>query len=318
MHKLRTPLMIAVLAGLALVPLYAWVMGSLYPLTLFGRILVFVLAALGLNIALGFGGMVSLGHAMYVGLGAYAVGILSAVGVTSGAIHLVAALVATTLISLPVGWIALRTQGIAFIMITLAFAQLFFYVFVSLRMFGGDDGLSIQQLSNFGALTGNKYAIYISLWVTVVVTVWLSQRLVASRFGLVLRATVANDKRVNAVGTPSLPYRLTAYVISAQVCALAGYFLANLTGFVSPAYMSWTLSGELIVMVLLGGSGTVFGPVVGAVAFLLMEEGIKAYTDRWALFLGPIIVLIVVFLRKGIWSLLADPKEEVSAPGGRH
>ena len=310
--------MIAVLAGLALVPLYAWVMGSLYPLTLFGRILVFVLAALGLNIALGFGGMVSLGHAMYVGLGAYAVGILSAVGVTSGAIHLVAALVATTLISLPVGWIALRTQGIAFIMITLAFAQLFFYVFVSLRMFGGDDGLSIQQLSNFGALTGNKYAIYISLWVTVVVTVWLSQRLVASRFGLVLRATVANDKRVNAVGTPSLPYRLTAYVISAQVCALAGYFLANLTGFVSPAYMSWTLSGELIEMVLLGGSGTVFGPVVGAVAFLLMEEGIKAYTDRWALFLGPIIVLIVVFLRKGIWSLLADPKEEVSAPGGRH
>ena len=310
--------MIAVLAGLALVPLYAWVMGSLYPLTLFGRILVFVLAALGLNIALGFGGMVSLGHAMYVGLGAYAVGILSAVGVTSGAIHLVAALVATTLISLPVGWIALRTQGIAFIMITLAFAQLFFYVFVSLRMFGGDDGLSIQQLSNFGALTGNKYAIYISLWLTVVVTVWLSQRLVASRFGLVLRATVANDKRVNAVGTPSLPYRLTAYVISAQVCALAGYFLANLTGFVSPAYMSWTLSGELIVMVLLGGSGTVFGPVVGAVAFLLMEEGIKAYTDRWALFLGPIIVLIVVFLRKGIWSLLADPKEEVSAPGGRH
>ena len=310
--------MIAVLAGLALVPLYAWVMGSLYPLTLFGRILVFVLAALGLNIALGFGGMVSLGHAMYVGLGAYAVGILSAVGVTSGAIHLVAVLVATTLISLPVGWIALRTQGIAFIMITLAFAQLFFYVFVSLRMFGGDDGLSIQQLSNFGALTGNKYAIYISLWVTVVVTVWLSQRLVASRFGLVLRATVANDKRVNAVGTPSLPYRLTAYVISAQVCALAGYFLANLTGFVSPAYMSWTLSGELIVMVLLGGSGTVFGPVVGAVAFLLMEEGIKAYTDRWALFLGPIIVLIVIFLRKGIWSLLADPKEEVSAPGGRH
>ena len=310
--------MIAVLAGLALVPLYAWVMGSLYPLTLFGRILVFVLAALGLNIALGFGGMVSLGHAMYVGLGAYAVGILSALGVTSGAVHLVAALVATTLIALPVGWIALRTQGIAFIMITLAFAQLFFYVFVSLRMFGGDDGLSIQQLSNFGALTGNKYAIYISLWVTVVVTVWLSQRLVASRFGLVLRATVANDKRVNAVGTPSLPYRLTAYVISAQVCALAGYFLANLTGFVSPAYMSWTLSGELIVMVLLGGSGTVFGPVVGAVAFLLMEEGIKAYTDRWALFLGPIIVLIVVFLRKGIWSLLADPKEEVSAPGGRH
>jgi branched-chain amino acid transport system permease protein len=318
MHKLRTPLMILILLALALVPLYAWATDSLYPLILFGRILVFVLAALGLNIALGFGGMVSLGHAMYVGLGAYAVGILSALGITSGFAHMATALLVTTLVALPVGWIALRTQGIAFIMITLAFAQLFFYVFISLRMFGGDDGMSIQQLSDFGALTGNKYAMYISLLLTVLLTIWFSKQLVASRFGLVLRATQANDKRVNAVGTPSLPYRLTAYVISAQVCALAGYFLANLTGFVSPAYMAWTLSGELIVMILLGGAGTVFGPLVGAVAFLLMEEGIKAYTDRWALFLGPIIVLIVVFLRKGIWSLLSDPKEEVSSPGGHH
>jgi branched-chain amino acid transport system permease protein len=318
MYKFRTPLMILILLALALVPAYALATGSLYPLILFGRILVFVLAALGLNIALGFGGMVSLGHAMYVGLGAYAVGILSVLGVTSGFAHLAAALLVTTLVAIPVGWIALRTHGIAFIMITLAFAQLFFYVFISLRMFGGDDGMSIQQLSDFGALTGNKYAMYIALFITVLLTLWFSQRLVASRFGLVLRATQANDKRVNAVGTRSLPYRLTAYVISAQVCALAGYYLANLTGFVSPAYMAWTLSGELIVMILLGGAGTVFGPLVGAVAFLLMEEGLKAYTDRWALFLGPIIVLIVVFLRKGIWSLLSDPKEEVSGPGGHH
>ncbi len=317
MERFQKPLMLLILLALACVPLYAWATGSLYPLTLFGRILVFVLAAVGLNLVLGFGGMVSLGHAMYVGLGAYAVGVMSYLGIASGPVHLAVALIATTLVALPVGWIALRTQGIAFIMITLAFAQLFFYVFVSMRMLGGDDGMSIERLSDWGfGLAGNKYAIYIALLLSIVLTLWVMTRLVASRFGLVLRASKVSEKRVNAVGTASLPYRLTAYVISAEICAVAGYFLANLTGFVSPAYMTWMISGELIVMALLGGSGFVFGPVVGAVAFLMMEEGIKAYTERWALFLGPIIVLIVVFLRQGIWGLLAKRGEKIE--GGHH
>jgi branched-chain amino acid transport system permease protein len=275
------------------------------------------LAALGLNLVLGFGGMVSLGHAMYVGLGAYAVGVMSYLGIASGPAHLAVALLVTAVVAVPVGWIALRTHGIAFIMITLAFAQLFFYVFVSMRMLGGDDGMSIERLSDWGfGLAGNKYAIYLALLLAIALTVWGMTRLVGSRFGLVLRATKVSEKRVNAVGTSSLPYRLTAYVISAEICAVAGYFLANLTGFVSPAYMTWMISGELIVMALLGGSGFVFGPVVGAVAFLMMEEGIKAFTERWALFLGPIIVLIVVFLRQGIWGLLAEKKETVSSGGG--
>lgn len=317
MERFQKPLMIAILLALACVPLYAWVTGSLYPLTLFGRILVFALAALGLNLVLGFGGMVSLGHAMYVGFGAYAVGVMSYLGIASGPVHLLVALTVTALVALPVGWIALRTHGIAFIMITLAFAQLFFYVFVSMRMLGGDDGMSIENVSDWGfGLAGNKYAIYSALLLTIVLTLWCMTRLVASRFGLVLRATKASEKRVNAVGTASLPYRLMAYVISAEICAVAGYFLANLTGFVSPAYMTWMISGELIVMALLGGAGFVFGPVVGAVAFLLMEEGLKAYTERWALFLGPIIVLIVVFLRQGVWGLLSEKKETVSSGGG--
>jgi branched-chain amino acid transport system permease protein len=317
MQRFQKLLMVFILLALACVPLYAWVTGSLYPLTLFGRILVFALAALGLNLVLGFGGMVSLGHAMYVGLGAYAVGVMSYLGITSGPVHLLVALVVTAVVALPVGWIALRTHGIAFIMITLAFAQLFFYVFVSMRMLGGDDGMSIENLSDWGfGLSGNKYAIYCALLVMIVLTLWGMTRLVASRFGLVLRATKASEKRVNAVGTASLPYRLMAYVISAEICAVAGYFLANLTGFVSPAYMTWMISGELIVMALLGGAGFVFGPVVGAVAFLMMEEGLKAYTERWALFLGPVIVLIVVFLRQGIWGLLSEKKETVSSGGG--
>ncbi|MFM7332202.1 MAG: branched-chain amino acid ABC transporter permease [Brachymonas sp.] len=317
MERFQKPLMIAFLLALACVPLYAWATGSLYPLTLFGRMLVFALAALGLNLVLGFGGMVSLGHAMYVGLGAYAVGVMSYLGIANGPVHLLVALAVTALVALPVGWIALRTHGIAFIMITLAFAQLFFYVFVSMRMLGGDDGMSIERLSDWGfGLAGNKYAIYCALLLSIVLTLWCMTRLVASRFGLVLRATKASEKRVNAVGTASLPYRLMAYVISAEICAVAGYFLANLTGFVSPAYMTWMISGELIVMALLGGASFVFGPVVGAVAFLMMEEGLKAYTERWALFLGPIIVLIVVFLRQGMWGLLSEKKESISSGGG--
>jgi len=313
---LRLALGGALIVFLFAIPIYAWAMDDQYLLTLFGRILAFALCALGLNLALGYGGMVSLGHAMYIGLGAYSVGILSTLGYTSGWLHLATTLAVTAVIAAPVGWIALRTRGIAFIMITLAFAQLFYYVFVSLKAFGGDDGISLQSLSDFGVLTGNKTAIYVSLSVTLGLSLWLIHRIVNSRFGLVLRASQVNERRVNALGTRSLPYRLAAYVISAEMCALGGYFLANLTGFVSPSLMSWMVSGELIVMVLLGGAGTVFGPIVGAVSLLLVEEGLKVMTEHWPLVLGPIIVLIVIFLRKGIWGLLADPTEESSTPGG--
>ena len=302
-HKLQTLIAGVVLAGLAFVPLYAWLTGDMYVLTLFGRILAFSLAALGLNLALGFGGMVSLGHAMYMGLGAYTVGILSSLGVYSGWVHLICTAFITILIATPLSWVALRTQGIAFIMITLAFAQLFYYVFVSLKMFGGDDGISMKQLSDFGVLTGNKFAIYISLLMALFLSIWVMHKIVASQFGLLLRASKTNNRRVKALGSHTLTYRMTAYVISALLCALAGFFLANLTGFVSPAMMTWSISGELIVMVLLGGVGSVFGPIVGALAFLLTEEGLKLLTERWPLILGPLIVLIVIYLKHGLWGL---------------
>jgi branched-chain amino acid transport system permease protein len=318
MHLLRPFLIALVLGILFLMPLIAWATDDIFLLTLFGRILVFALAALGLNIALGFGGMVSLGHAMYLGLGAYTVGILSTYGMTNGWLHLFVAIIVTTAVAIPVGWVALRTQGIAFIMITLAFAQLVYFVFVSLTQFGGDDGMSLENLSHFSDLTGNKYALYVSLSLVIAVVLWLINHLVNSRFGLVLRATCVNERRINALGTRSVPYRLTAYVLSAQICAVAGFFLANLTGFVSPAIMSWVISGELIVMVLLGGLGTVFGPIIGAVAFLLLEEGLKMLTDNWPLIMGPFIVLVVVFLKNGLWGLLQDSKESAQGNGGRH
>ena len=305
MNRLRSLAVALSLLAFFLVPVYAWATGDVYALTLFGRILVFVLAATGLNLALGYGGMVSFGHAMYIGLGAYSVAILTLMGLHSGWLHLFTAVAVSGLVAIPVGWVALRTQGIAFIMITLAFAQLFFYIFISLKNFGGDDGVSLSQVSNFGPLTGNIYALYLSLLVTALIVLGVVTRLVRSPFGLVLRATKVSERRVNAVGLHSLPYRLAAYVFSAQVCALAGFFLANLTGFVSPDYLKWSISGELIVMVLLGGLGTVFGPLVGATALLLIEEFLKAMTEHWPLILGPLIVLMVIFLRRGLWSLLA-------------
>lgn len=289
----------------ALVPLYAWLADDVYVLTYFGRMLIFALAAVGLNMILGFGAMASLGHAMYFGFGAYAVGILSTLGFTNGWLHLLVALAVSALMAIPVGWIALRTRGMAFIMITLAFAQLFFYVFVSLRAFGGDEGLSLTELSGFGALTGNKYAIYLSLLATLCLVLWFTNRLVKSRFGLVLRASRHNESRLNSLGTASQPYRLVAYVLSAQICAVAGFFMANLTGFVSPSLMSWLISAEFMVMVLLGGMGTVFGPVIGAAGLLLIEDGLKTVTEHWPLILGPLIVLAVIWLRQGLWGLMA-------------
>ena len=315
--RLRVLVATIVLGFFCLVPFYsAWV-GDTYVLTYFGRILIFALCALGLNLVLGFGGMASLGHAMYVGLGAYSVGILSDFEVYNGWVHLLVALSVSGLVAILIGAIALRTQGMAFIMITLAFAQLFFYVFVSLRNFGGDEGLSLSRASDFGWLTGNPVAVYVSILISVLVVLWATGRLVKSRFGLVLRAARYNAKRVEAVGTQAQPYRLVAYVISAQVCAVGGFFMANLTGFVSPSLMSWMISAELMVMVLLGGAATVFGPVVGAVALLLVEDAVKIATQHWQLVIGPLIVLMVLGLRGGLWGVFSK-KADARANAQEH
>lgn len=302
----RAPAIVAALLLLVAVaiPPYAAASGDSYTVTLVSRMLVYALAAVGLNIALGFGGMVSFGHAMYMGIGAYSVLLLGDAGVVNGWLQLLLMALVVALIAAVVGWISLRTQGIAFIMITLAFAQLFFFLFVSLKAYGGDEGMSLGAPSGFGPLTGDRNALYYSLLVALVAAVYGSWRLVRSRFGLVLRATKINERRVKAVGLAPLPYRLAAYVLSAVLCGLAGFFLANLTGFVSPAYLAWTVSGELIVMVVLGGVGTVVGPAVGAVALLLIEELLKGVTEHWMVIFGPLIVVFVIFLRRGLWGLL--------------
>ena len=299
---------VAVLVALLLaVPVYASMAGEPFALTFVSRVLVFALAASSLNLILGYGGMVSFGHALYMGLGAYVVGILAQHGVSNGWVQLAVTLTICALVGLLTGAISLRTSGIAFIMITLAFAQMFFYLFVSLKQYGGDDGLSIPARSEFGLFSlGSPVALYYAALVLVLLTLACTHRLVDARFGMVLRGCRINERRMNAMGFATFRYKLTAYVIASMLCGLAGLLYANLTGFASPAYLAWTVSGELIVMVVLGGMATVFGPLVGAIALLVSEEVLKALTDHWMAILGPLIVLVVLTARRGIYGYLLD------------
>ncbi|MEO8136503.1 MAG: branched-chain amino acid ABC transporter permease [Betaproteobacteria bacterium] len=293
------------LALLALVPVYASVFDQPFYITLFARIVIFAIAAVGLNLILGYGAMVSFGHALYIGIGAYAVGILSFHGVTSGWLHLLAGLAVGAVIATIVGWVCLRTTGIAFIMITLAFAQMFYFLAVSLKHYGGDDGLTIAARSDFGWLNlGNNTVFYYALFAVLVGLLLVCRRVVDSRFGMVIRGCKANERRMQALGFPTLRYRLAAYVASALVCVVAGMMLANLTKFASPSFMQWQASGDLIVMVVLGGMGTLIGPVAGAVGLLLLEEVLSEWTQHWMVVLGPLIVLIVIVSNRGIYGVL--------------
>lgn len=307
-----------VLLALAAVPLVAAALNQPFYVTLTTRILVFALAALGLNLVLGFGGMVSFGHAMYMGIGAYAVGILASHGVSSGWAHLAAALGVGALVALAVGAICLRTSGMAFIMITLAFAQMLFFVAVSLRQYGGDDGLPVAARSDFGLFSlDHPVVLYYTAFALLLVVLLAFKRLVDARFGMVLRGCKTNERRMSALGFPTLRYKLAAYVISALVCVLAGVLLANLTRFVAPSYMAWTVSGELIVMTVLGGLGTLFGPVVGAAGLLLLEELLSSLklgvpwldqllNQHWLGLIGLFIVFVVLVLKRGLYGAVVE------------
>jgi branched-chain amino acid transport system permease protein len=295
-----------VAAGLLLLPLYSSLSGNIFVLTLFTRIVIFALAAASLNLIMGYGGMMSFGHAAYLGIGGYAVGILAHEGIGSGFIQWPVALAASALFALVIGALSLRTRGVYFIMITLAFAQMAYYVASGLSRYGGDDGLTIYKRSDFGGLidlSGRVQFYYLCL-ACLFGGVYLIWRIVNSRFGMVVQGLRSNEARMQAIGFPANRYRLVCFVISGMMCGLAGALLANNTDFVSPASMYWTRSGDLMVMVILGGMGSLFGPVIGAIAYLLLEEFLSQITEYWAMILGPMLLLIVLFGRGGIMGLL--------------
>lgn len=295
-----------VIAGLLLLPLYSAATGNIFVLTLFTRIVIYALAAASLNLIMGYGGMMSFGHAAYLGIGGYAVGILAFEGIGSGFIQWPLALVASALFALVVGALSLRTRGVYFIMITLAFAQMAYYVASGLARYGGDDGLTIYKRSDFGGLinlSGRVQFYYLCVF-CLLGGIYLIWRIVNSRFGMVVQGLRSNEKRMQAIGFPANRYRLICFVISGTMCGLAGALLANNTDFVSPASMYWTRSGDLMVMVIFGGMGSLFGPVIGAIAFLLLEEALSQFTEYWALIMGPLLLLIVLFGRGGIMGLI--------------
>ena len=268
--------------------------GDTFAMTLFTRILILALGAVSLNLIMGYGGMVSFGHAAYLGIGGYAVGILAKEGIASGFVQWPVAIAVSALYALVVGALSLRTRGVYFIMITLAFAQMIYYVAIGLDRYGGDDGLTIYKRSQFGGLLDlqNKAVFYYLCLALLLASVYLVARLVNSRFGLVIRGARSNDRRMQAIGFPTFRYRLVCFVIAGALCGLAGALLANHTNFISPALMHWTRSGDLIVMVVLGGLGSLFGPLIGAAAFLVLEEGLSRLTEYPALILGPLLLLV--------------------------
>jgi branched-chain amino acid transport system permease protein len=307
----RTAFTALLLAVLALVPIYAAVTGDIFAMTLFTRVLILALGAVSLNLIMGYGGMVSFGHAAYLGIGGYAVGILAKEGIASGFLQWPVAIAASALYALVVGALSLRTRGVYFIMITLAFAQMIYYVAIGLDRYGGDDGLTIYKRSQFAGLLDlqNKAVFYYLCFVLLLAGVYLVARLVNSRFGLVIRGARSNDRRMQAIGFPTFRYRLVCFVIAGALCGLAGALLANHTNFISPALMHWTRSGDLIVMVVLGGLGSLFGPLIGAAAFLVLEEGLSRLTEYPALILGPLLLLVAIYVNGGIEGLLEGRRD---------
>ena len=322
----RNALVAGVAAILVLLPIYVALTGNTFMMTLFTRIVILAIAAVSLNLIMGFGGMVSFGHAAYLGIGGYVVGILAKEGIDAGLVQWPLSLLASGLFELGIGALSLRTSGVYFIMITLAFAQMIYYVANGLDRYGGDDGLTIQRRSEFGWLIdlSNRTVFYYVCVALLLVTVYLVWRMVNSRFGRVIQGARSNERRMRAIGFPTFRYKLTCFVIAGVLCGLSGVLLANHTSFVSPALMHWTRSGDLIVMAVLGGMGSVFGPVIGAVALLVLEEAlpyliglvshvvtgkeVAAAKEYWQLILGPMLLLIVLYARGGIDGLMRSAR----------
>jgi branched-chain amino acid transport system permease protein len=299
---------IAVIALVALPPLMSALNQPFY-VDLVRRVMIFAIAAISLNLILGYGGMVSFGHAAYLGIGAYAVGILAFYGVTNGFLQFAVAIVASALVAAAIGSISIRASGIYFIMITLAFTQMLYYLGISLAEFGGDDGMRLKAKSQFGGLVDLKDPVvfyYLAL-ALMLLSVFIVYRIVNSRFGMALRAAKSNEARTRALGLSPYPYRLAAFVISGAMCGLAGALYANHTNYLTPGFMSWVQSGEFMFMVILGGMASTAGPVLGAFALLLVEEVLKGWTEHWQVILGPLLVLSVIFFKRGLAGIFYKP-----------
>lgn len=297
----------AILLILAPAPfIFEWINQPFY-LDLLSRALILAIAVISLNLILGFGGMISLGHAAYIGIGAYSVGIPAYYDYYNGWLHLALALAVSASFALITGAISLRTKGVYFIMITMAFSQMVYFTFLSLEEYGADDGLVIYSRSEFPqwmTMDGGT-SLYYWIFALLLLSLFFTYRLVYSRFGRVIVGAKFNEQRMQALGFNTYRYRLVCYVISAMICSLAGVLLGNFTGFISPDMIGWARSGELIFMVIIGGAGTFFGPLVGTIAFVLLGEFLSLITVYWHLIFGLMLVALVLYGKGGIHGWLS-------------
>jgi branched-chain amino acid transport system permease protein len=297
--RIALPLVAAALAA------FPWIMRALgeeFYISTASRIGIFAIAATSLNLILGYGGLVSFGHAAFVGVGAYTVGVMINGGIVNGWLGFGAAIAVAAAFSAVIGAISLRTRGVYFIMITLAFAQMLFYLINSVKAYGGDEGLSLLERSNFGLGLDlrDDTAFYYLVLVLLALVILLVHRLVNSRFGRVVQAMREDDVRAEAIGFPTYRYQLILFIISGALGGLAGALMANQQNYISPNLLHWTQSGTLMVMVIIGGVGTLFGGALGALALLVLEEVAADYTTYWQFYVGWILLAVVLFAPRGL------------------
>ncbi len=300
--RLRIAL-VALLVIALLVPL----LGQPYYTKLVARMAIFAIAAMSLDLLVGYAGLVSFGHAAFFGIGVYTAGLLPHLGIQQAAVVFPAAALAAGAAGCITGAISLRASGLYFIFITLAFAQMVFYIAQGLRMFGGDDGFQLKAPTVLaGDLNlGNPAALAYCMIALLILLTWIALRLTQSRFGRVIIAARDNETKLRATGLSPYPYRLLLYTLASAMCGVAGAGFANLAEYVSPASISWVVSGEFLFMVILGSAATVIGPILGAVAFVGLEQILSAWTEFWMFWLGVLLVLRVLFLRQGLYGLIA-------------
>ncbi len=294
-----------IFAALVVFPIVAKFGAEGYLLSLMTRALIFAIAALSLDLILGFGALVSFGHAAFLGIGSYAVGILATAGTNDIVVQMLVAIFAAMVFAVATGAVSLRASGVYYIMSTLAFGQMLYFFAVSLSAYGGDDGLTLAARSTLlgsSILAGDR-AFYFAVLTLLVVCYVALHRITKSRFGRVLRGIRENPMRLQAIGFEPFRYQLVACTIAGAMCGVAGVLLANQAGFVSPAYMTWQRSGELLAMVILGGMGSLWGAIAGAIVFLVLEEFLSGVTEHWKLILGPLLILVALGGRGGLAGL---------------
>jgi len=305
---------------LLLVPFIADVTSNSFITNMATRFVIYALAAVSLDLVLGYGAMISFGHAAFFGIGGYVVAIIGFhmdagdaifgwAGSHSALIIWPLAMVLAAVVGLIMGFLSLRTSGVQFIMITLAFAQMLYFVLVGLVLYGGDDGLSVTARNVMPWIDlEDPTVFYYVCFALMAIWVWVCRRIVQSPFGMVLRGFKQNERRNINLGYAPMRYKLTAFVISAAGTGLAGALWANYALYASPDMAAWLKSGDFMAMIVLGGMGSIYGPILGAAVYLGLEQTLTAWTENWMLFLGPILILVVLYAKRGLFGWLAGSK----------